>query len=191
MSDFKPITGIILAGGKSSRMGRDKGTVLLHGVPMIEHVLRTLRQVTDSVIIIGPKLIYQNIGCDVFEDIYPENGPLGGIFTALTYSQTERNLVLSCDIPFVDVDTLQIICNHKTEYSIVVPEYLGQVEPLCAIYNKSLLPAVENALKNDELAMRRFVSCMPHENLAFDTTELNPFRNINTADELNQLNAIQ
>jgi molybdopterin-guanine dinucleotide biosynthesis protein A len=156
---------------------------------MIEHVLRTLRNVTDSIIIIGPKHIYDYTGCDVFEDIYPKKGPLGGIYTALTHSQTERNLVLSCDIPSVDTETLQIICNHSTEYSIVVPEYLGQLEPLCAIYNKSLLPAVENALKNDELGMRRFVSRMPHETLAFDTTELNPFRNINTADELNQLNA--
>ncbi|MFM2018737.1 MAG: hypothetical protein RL007_2393 [Bacteroidota bacterium] len=191
MSDLKPITGIILAGGKSSRMGRDKGTALLNGIPMIEHVLRTLRQVTDSIIIIGPKHIYDYTSCDVFEDIYPEKGPLGGIYTALTHTRTERNLILSCDIPFVGVKTLQLMRDHSSDYSIVVPEYLGQLEPLCAIYNKSLLPAVENALKNDELGMRRFISCMPHETVTIDTGELNPFRNINTAEELNQLNANQ
>lgn len=188
MSELKPITGIILAGGKSSRMGRDKGTALLQEVPMVEHVMRALREVTDSIMIIGPKHIYEFSGVPVYEDIYPDKGPLGGIFTALTHSATERNLILSCDIPFVDVKTLQLLRDYNSDYSIVVPEYLGQLEPLCAVYNKSLLPAVENALKNDELGMRRFISCMPHETIAFDRTESNPFRNINTAEELKQLN---
>lgn len=191
MSELKPITGIILAGGKSSRMGRDKGTALLNGIPMIEHVLRTLRQVTDSIIIIGPKHTYNYTGCDVFEDIYPEKGPLGGIYTALTHTRTECNLILSCDIPFADAETLTNLCNYNSDYSIVVPQYLGQLEPLCAVYTKSLLPAVENALKNDELGMRRFISCMPHDTVTIDTGEINPFRNINTAEELNQLNKKQ
>ncbi len=82
-------TGIILAGGKSSRMGEDKGLVLLNGKPMIQYVIEALKGVVSDIIIISNNASYNKFGIPVYPDIIKDKGPVGGIFTGLHHSKTQ------------------------------------------------------------------------------------------------------
>ncbi|MCK6650149.1 MAG: molybdenum cofactor guanylyltransferase, partial [Bacteroidia bacterium] len=106
---MEPITGIILAGGKSSRMGTDKGIVELNNKALIEYVIETLREVTDQIIIIANNNHYDKFGYEVYPDIIKEAGPMGGIYTGLFYSTTEHNFILSCDTPLLNKNILKEI----------------------------------------------------------------------------------
>ena len=106
MSSIKNITGVILAGGKSSRMGTDKGVLELNGKKIIEHIIYSIKPVVDEIIIISNSNNYDYLGFKVYSDIIKERGPLAGIHTALTHTTTERNLIVSCDIPFINSELL-------------------------------------------------------------------------------------
>ena len=97
-------TAIILAGGKSSRMGSDKGLVLLNGKPMISYIIEILKKMQIPIIIISNNENYKQFGLPVFADIIKEKGPLGGIYTGLKNSKTESNIIVSCDVPFYQIE---------------------------------------------------------------------------------------
>src|SRR5262252_1043172 len=95
---MRPTTAFVLAGGRSSRMGSDKALLSLGEQTMLEHALRTVKQVTPNVRIVGPSTRYGQFG-EVVDDIYEGCGPLGGIHAALSGTNTDFNLVLSVDMP--------------------------------------------------------------------------------------------
>ena len=174
MSSVKDITGIILAGGKSSRMGRDKGIVDLKGRAMIEHVIESAKAVTHNIIIIANNDNYNQFGFPVYSDLIPERGPIGGIVTGLHYSQTDRNLILSCDIPFVSVETEE------------------GTEPLCAIYRQSNATYLRERINQNRLSMRdalKAADCYTIK-ISVDDSHRASFININTPQELKQFNSI-
>ena len=90
------ITGIILAGGKSSRMGTDKGLLLLNGKPMVKYVIDVLSKVTSKIIIIANNDEYKQFGYKVYSDLIKDKGPVGGIYTAMNYTNSNTNICISC-----------------------------------------------------------------------------------------------
>lgn len=150
----KNITGIILAGGKSSRMGSDKGMMELYGRKFIEHILVALVPNVDEVIIIANNNNYKNLGHKVYEDIIKDCGPLGGIYTGLMNSKTENNMVVSCDIPFINSSLIKHIIDNKGRADIAVPVYDGNVEPLCAVYTKRIKDEIHQLILSKELKLR-------------------------------------
>lgn len=192
MSSVKDITGIILAGGKSSRMGRDKGIVDLKGRAMIEHVIESAKAVTHNIIIIANNDNYNQFGFPVYSDLIPERGPIGGIVTGLHYSQTDRNLILSCDIPFVSVELLRKLTETKSEASIIAPETEEGTEPLCAIYRQSNATYLRERINQNRLSMRdalKAADCYTIK-ISVDDSHRASFININTPQELKQFNSI-
>jgi molybdopterin-guanine dinucleotide biosynthesis protein A len=145
------VTGFVLAGGKSTRMGQNKADLKLNGRSLLEHALAALRGVCREVAILGKRELYGQWGA-VYEDVFPGCGPLGGIHAALTNSGTEYNLIIAVDTPFLQPDFLSYMAERAVASGAVVttPEIAGYMQPLCAVYGKAFLPVAERALKAGE-----------------------------------------
>lgn len=143
------VTGIILAGGKSSRMGTDKGLQELCGKPLISYTIKVLSEMCDTIIISTSSDAYQSFGYKTVADEIPGIGPMGGIYSALKQSMTEKNLVLSCDLPLVSVELLSYILKNSDGYQVAVPWEGGQhYEPLCGFYSLSILKKMNEFIRN-------------------------------------------
>lgn len=184
-------TAIILAGGKSSRMGEDKGFCSLHSLPMIQHVLNNVHKANVSdTIIISNNSEYNKFGFPVFSDIYPDKGPLGGIFTGLSYSKSKNNLILSCDIPFVDHSVLELLMNQSNDYEINIVKFNNKIHPLIGTYHVSNLKDIEEHLLHNRLKMMDFLDTKQVNYLEIEKElphlSSQVFENINTKKELNK-----
>jgi molybdenum cofactor guanylyltransferase len=164
------LTAIILAGGESSRVGlnKSKDQIKLAGRPLIDWVISTLTSLDnltkEDIIIVNSKEKYSNFK-RVFKDIFPQKGPLGGIFSGLKVSTSQYNLLVGCDMPFIEVKLLQYMIENINTYDIVIPCYgKGLIEPLCAIYSKSCLEVIERNIKAGVLSVREI---FPHLKVKF------------------------
>ncbi|MEZ5109841.1 MAG: molybdenum cofactor guanylyltransferase [Bacteroidia bacterium] len=183
------VTGILLAGGKSSRMGTDKGVVLMNGKKLSEHVLQAMKPVVNDLMIIANNNNYGDYGIPVFEDIYKNCGPLGGIYTGLVRSKTKKNLMLSCDMPFITSGMLAKILSHSDEAEIIIPVNDGKVEPLCAVYDQSCAVQIRQFLESGKLKIQDVLPYFKTKEVLLTTTEAGKnFININTPQELNEQN---
>lgn len=144
------VTGIILAGGKSSRMGTDKGLQKLCGKPLISYSIQLLSEFCSTIIISTSSDAYQSFGYKTVADEIPGIGPMGGIYSALKQSETEENLVLSCDLPFVSSELLRYILKNSEGYHVAVP-WQGDhhYEPLCGFYRLSVLDRMSAFIQNN------------------------------------------
>src|SRR5438270_10466499 len=142
------VTGFVLAGGRSSRMGANKAFLTLEGKPLIEHAKSILDSVCGQVFILGQRALYGRFG-QCYEDVYPDCGPLSGIHAALLNSQTEWILVTAVDTPFITAELLDYLVERAVNSSALVtaPCVGGHVQPLCTVFHHSFLPIVEAALK--------------------------------------------
>jgi molybdopterin-guanine dinucleotide biosynthesis protein A len=144
------ITVFIIAGGKSTRMGKgaDKAFFVLDGKALVEHMISVAKSVADDILIVGPKEKFSAYG-RVVEDIYKDCGPLGGIQAALNRSRTELNVVVPVDTPFIDTTFLSYMIDEarKNTALVTVPKLNDRLQPLCAVYRREFLPIAEEALK--------------------------------------------
>jgi molybdopterin-guanine dinucleotide biosynthesis protein A len=128
----------ILAGGQSTRMGEDKAKLLFRGKPLLQHVLDVALQLSDDVFLLSGHEHHQAFNLPMVNDCLPNRGAAGGIDAMLQHSVSEKNLILSCDMPFVDLATLKFLLQASEPFDIVVPKYRGFPEPLLGIYNTSV-----------------------------------------------------
>lgn len=148
-------TGIILAGGKSSRMGTNKALLNINGKTVIETVCDKLDSIVNNIIIVNNSFEdYQFLGRKMVKDEWREMGPLAGIHAGLSASETERNLIVACDMPFISAQLGTILLEQLSNYDVVVPEISGQLHPLFAAYRKDVKIEVENALEQNKLRIR-------------------------------------
>jgi len=148
------LSGFVLAGGKSTRMGQDKAAITLNGRTLLEHALAALREVCRNVAILGSHELYGTLA-PVYEDIFPGCGPLGGIHAALAGSQTQFNLIIAVDTPFLAPAFLSYLAERAMAAGAVVttPEINDYTQPLCTVYSLDFLPIAEHALRlgNDKI----------------------------------------
>jgi molybdopterin-guanine dinucleotide biosynthesis protein A len=131
------LTTVIMAGGKSSRMGTDKSFVPLLGKPMIEHVLDSVAGLSQKQILITNKPAeYAYLNLPMYGDIYPDKGPLGGFHSALVHAHTSYILVVACDMPWLNRPLLEYMISIRETADIVVPRWQKFPEPLHAIYSQ-------------------------------------------------------
>lgn len=150
-------TGIILAGGKSSRMGQNKALLPIRGKTVIEHITSELAQVTDRLLIVTNSFAdYQFLKIPMVEDHWKEKGPLAGIQAGLQASDTDENLVVACDMPFISTTLATYLFDQLADDDVeaVVPNLDGQLHPLFAVYRKRVAEVVGEALQKDELRIR-------------------------------------
>src|SRR3954466_8647373 len=138
MLAVEQVSAFVLAGGKSSRMGRDKAMLTLGGQTLLQRAQELARTITTQVRLVGSRERY---GPEAIEDVYVERGPLGGIHAALSSTTTGLNLVLAVDTPFVPPEFLQFLVDEaeRSETTVTVPSLDGRFQPLCAVYRREFL----------------------------------------------------
>lgn len=132
------VTGIILSGGKSSRMGQDKGFLELNGKPMIQHVIDHINPMCDQILISANEKKYEELGYPVYKDVISDIGPAGGIISCLDHSNNNKNIIISCDLPHASTDFIRKLLDLSGDYEITLPKSGQQLQPLCAIYSKKV-----------------------------------------------------
>jgi molybdopterin-guanine dinucleotide biosynthesis protein A len=190
------ITAFILAGGKSARMGADKAFVTFDGQTLLARALNTARSITPDVRIVGDPQKFSPFAPTV-EDIFSNCGPLGGIHAALRSSQTDLNLILAVDVPFISPALLQYLlkCASNSAAVVTVQQTGGGYQPLCAIYRRDFANAAEKGLqagryKIDTLFSATATQTVTEEEL--ETSGFSPkmFQNLNTPRELAEASEI-
>jgi len=184
------ITAFILAGGRSTRMGMEKAFVLLEGRTLLARMLDLARSVTAEVRIVGDPAKFQPFA-PVVEDVFPGCGPLAGIHAALRSSQTNLNLILAVDVPFVSFAFLQFLISRSRESTAVVTvaRTSGGLQPLCAIYRRAFADVAEQALREgrykiDALFKDGQTRVIGEEELSVAGFSPELFRNLNTPDDV-------
>ncbi|MWB93350.1 NTP transferase domain-containing protein [Flavobacterium sp. GA093] len=186
---MEALTVFILCGGKSSRMQSEKGLVLFRKKPFIEHIIQAILPLTDKIKLITGTKEYDYLPYSKIPDIVEDKGPLGGIYTALSSSETEFNLILSCDIPLISTELLsELISKHNEEAGITVFATESRLHPLIGIYSKKMVPVIKETIVAEELKMMDFLEKVPHQIIKIDESENFHLTNINSVDELNDLN---
>jgi molybdopterin-guanine dinucleotide biosynthesis protein A len=149
--------GVVLAGGKSSRMGASKAELLFIGEPLLRRVVDRLSEAVDDVVVIGPPTL-QPLVPDVlvWSDVTSPVGPLGGLYTALKKAPCERLFLVACDMPLLQpnlVRAMLAVAEAHPASDAVALQSSGRMEPLHAVYSRSCLAAVEEALASGQRAM--------------------------------------
>ena len=137
--------GFVLAGGASSRMGRDKALLPVHGSTLLEQVAREVLAAAGNVTVIAPPERYRGIGLSVIPDLRPGQGPLGGIHTALSATNADWNLIVACDMPGITMTFLKEMMEQAEACGAdcLIPQNAeGRMEPLCAVYHRRCLAEV-------------------------------------------------
>lgn len=186
------ITAIILAGGKSSRMKRDKAFLRLGVKTIIEELTSRIKsRFSNLLIIANDSEKYLPLGIKVVADIIPHQGPLGGIYTGLIESKTFHNFVFACDAPFVNLEVVDFMITKINDSDVIVPQWRSRLEPLHAIYSKNCIAAMEAQLEKGDRKIINFLShattCIV-EQKAIEKFNINGelFSNINTPEDYDQ-----
>ncbi len=181
----------ILAGGKSSRMGEDKGLKLLNGKPMIQYVIEVILPYFSGIKINTGNVKYADLGYELIPDTIPEKGPMGGIYTALKNSSTTEIFIISCDTPFITPAVVSHLLNQPRNNHAIVASYNQEIQPLFGIYNRKILPLIEEKMNQNQLKMKGFLQEIQAEIVEMNEIEKNPvFLNINTKEEFKNIENI-
>jgi molybdopterin-guanine dinucleotide biosynthesis protein A len=182
-------TGVVLAGGRSSRLGRDKALLELNGETLLARAVRILASIVDEVIVLGPADRADHAsGARVIPDERPGDGPLPALATALREMRGERMIAVATDMPLLNPTLLRYVFDRSAGYDVAVPRTGGRTQQLHAVYSRTCLPAIESQLKQDDLKIDRFFSTVrtliieEREIAAIDPSLLS-FRNINTESD--------
>ena len=167
---FPNLSGFVLAGGDSLRMGRAKPELVLGGETMLERQIRVLRAVCRSVAVIGIPKSVPGLDVAAWPDAIPGRGPAGGIYTALLHARTEFNLIVGCDLPFVDARFLRFLVGRGLDAGAdaTVPEARDlRIQPVCAVYRRRALAVVRASLTIDLNKTQDLVRRLRHRVLSW------------------------
>lgn len=183
----KPITGIVLAGGKSSRMGTDKGLLMMNQKPLISYPIRLLKNYCQEILISSNSDSYEFLNLQIVTDTHPTIGPIGGLYACLNASQTEHNLFLACDMPFVDSTLIDLLLQHIDNYTVIVFSIDNFPIPVCGYYHKSILPKLKFEIENERHSLQNLLSKTTSLIIEIkDESQRNQLKNLNTLDEYYQ-----
>ncbi len=194
------ISCIVLAGGKGLRLGQDKALEIIGNGSLLERVVFHLNFFNSDILVVTAlKQSYPQLGgypkLRVVTDIYVNKGPLGGIYTGLKASNSFYNLVVACDMPFLNQALLHYMLQISADFDLVVPRLGDMVEPLHAVYSKGCLTPIESLLKQGNLGVRQLFTLVrlryveAEEINRFDPERLS-FFNINSEADLEKAREI-
>jgi len=190
------MTGIILSGGKSSRMGANKAFLHVGGERLIDRTVRIFKELFPEVILVtNSPLDYLDQDCTIATDIIKGKGPLGGIYTGLFHASHERIFMAACDMPFLNRAFIKYMMDHCADFDIVVPELPDGLQPLHAIYSRRCLPAIKRLIDKDQLKITGFYKGLKKLTIPEDVTKrFDPkgmmFINVNTEEDLERISSL-
>jgi len=180
------VTGVILAGGQSSRMGSNKALLPYRGGRFIESIHRQLAELFEDLLLVtnNPEQ-YAFLGCRMVPDLYPGMGALAGLHAGLYHCRTPHIFAVACDMPYLNESLIRALLARRHQADVVIPESGQGLEPLHAVYGQGCLPAMEQSLLSGR---RRIVSFFPHtsvhtftsDHVATIDRDFSSFSNINT-----------
>jgi len=189
------MTSIILAGGKSSRIGRSKALQVIEGKSLIQWVVDRLAILSTEIIIAtahGEAIPCSSaVRIKTVADIYPSKSPLVGIYSGLIASACPRAIVVGCDMPFLNIGLLDHMSQICSNFDVVVPQIKDKLEPLCSVYSKICLAPMQGLLEQNELRISKLFSMVKvrymeeDEINSFDPEHLS-FFNINSQADLDR-----
>lgn len=195
---IEDVTGFILAGGASSRMGRNKALLEVDGSPIITRTYRTLAALFYEVVIVtNSPLDYDFLPCRTAADIYPGFGSIAGLHSALAQSSTAYSFVTACDLPFLNPDIIHYLCDLCTGgYDAVVPFSEGGHEPLHALYSSACKDLFEEAILQGERKIQNVLDRMNVRKVAYDEIQrfgglATSFLNVNTPEEYEAIRPVR
>jgi FdhD protein len=183
------VTGVILAGGASSRMGKNKALLEIGGEPLIGRIYRTLSELFEEVVVVAPDPEqYAFLGCLTVTDIWQGKGTMVGVHAGLSACRGNAAFVVGCDMPFLQCGFIRYLAEIDTDADVVVPRSPDGLHPLHAIYRNSALPVMERFLREGNLSMMDFLAALrtrvvePEEFARFDA-RYSSVVNVNTPQE--------
>jgi molybdenum cofactor guanylyltransferase len=192
-NNIKDVTGVVLAGGRSSRYGKNKALVKVNGVPLIERALNTMGSIFNHVVIItnAPEE-YAYLQVPMFQDIIQGLGPLGGIYTGLKVIPDQTGFFVACDMPFLNPNLIRHMVEIRDDFDVVVPRISGWVEALHGLYTVKCQGSIERLIQSGTYQIFQFFSSVSvrfvdEEEVRRWDPDLKSFLNINTPDELRRL----
>lgn len=189
ISNFK-FTGIILAGGKSERMGSDKGLIKWQGRHLVEYSVATLRPFCSNIVISTNNLAYSFLGYPIVKDEHQGIGPMGGMHAGMKASISEHNIILSCDMPLIDEEVISLLLDSVAGYQAVIPVVDKRLFPVCAYFHSSILPILDQEIEAGLHKTVLFLQRIRFKELSITDARLKrKFLNINTIEEFESLNS--
>jgi len=191
-----PISSILLAGGKSSRLGIDKARIKLDGrFTMVQTVAEKLLAVSDEVIVVTDGRRYDELKVNWASDVYLGAGPLGGLHSGLLAAKSSHALVVACDMPFLNLALLRHMIELPRDYDILIPKLSHGLEALHAIYSRKCLQPIEKLLKAGHFKILDFfdevlVRYLPEEVIERYDPDHHSFFSINTPERLREAKVI-
>ena len=154
--DIRNITGVILAGGNSSRMGTNKAFLMIHNKPMITHIYELLETFFPCIVIsTSQPELFAFLDAATIADETRGLGPMGGIFSCLKSITTEKAFVTACDLPFINRELIRLIVQNSADFDFVVPSTdKEKLEPLCAVYDKNMLNVMAEMIRMNDLSLQ-------------------------------------
>lgn len=189
------MTGVVLAGGKNSRMGTNKAYLEVDGERLIDKTLNIYRQIFSEIIIVtnDPLSYIEFTDAVIVTDIYKGKGPLGGIYTGLFYSKNNYTFVSACDMPYLSKDFISYLTCQAGKHDVIVPELAEGYQPLHAIYARNCLPSIKRLLLMDKLKITGFyrdmrVLTIGEDQITSFNNEGRLFQNLNTPEDIKKIN---
>lgn len=190
-----PITGVILAGGKSLRMGRNKALIEIDGIPIIDRIHRVFKDLFKEIFIITDQDdLFRHLQAKAWKDLYPNRGALAGLYTGLYYSSFQYSFCVACDMPFLNARLIQFLARTLDGEDVLVPKTEDGLQPLHAFYSKNCLGPVKALLDRGGDRIIDFydsvkVRFVEEKDFLFLDPGRESFININTPEELTLLRA--
>jgi molybdopterin-guanine dinucleotide biosynthesis protein A len=184
------ITGLILAGGKSTRFGKNKALVELDGIRLIERVIRVMGSVFQRLIILtNSPHEYAYLNLPMVEDLIKGLGPIGGLYTGLKSISNEAGFFVACDMPFLSESLIRHMVEIRDDFDVVLPKIDWKIEALHGLYTKSCLPTIKELIESQEYQVIRFfpkvrVKYLGENEIREFDPQLKSFFNINKPNEL-------
>jgi molybdenum cofactor guanylyltransferase len=187
------VTGVVLAGGKSRRMGEDKRFLTVGGAALLDRCVVAMREQFSEVLIITAQdsLPLEGRGCPVYQDLIAQCGSLGGLYTGLRMASHGRVFVVACDMPFLKPELIRWFLTRDPQADVVMGRVAGRLQPMHALYGKNALPCLERMARAGRLKIQDMVLEPSLRTTIVDASEwahLDPesqsFRNVNTPADL-------
>lgn len=184
------ITTIILAGGKSTRMGEDKAMLSLDGISYIDRIVNAALKVSNTILLVSDHIKHQSVkNVSTIKDIYPNKGPLAGLYSGLSYSNTVLNLVLTCDIPMITEEILTVLINnYTTDYQAIITTVNDRKMPLVGMYSKECISTCKAQIMKNDLKMMNFLNQLQSvKNIKIPDLMKDQLLNVNTPQDVARL----
>lgn len=184
------VTGIILSGGKSIRMGENKALIEIEGTPIVNRIHTVFEKLFKEIIIVAnQKELFGHLHARIYSDLLPGRGVLGGLYTGLFFSSYPYSFCVACDMPFLRKSVIEYLISKREDYDVIVPRTRDGLQPLHAVYSKRCSEAIRGVMEENGYKVIDFypmvkVKIIEEQEFSLLDPMRESFINVNTPEEL-------